>query len=144
MAVLLFCFYVAQFSNYNDCVCSGYDVTFECTVFGGGFTVWRGSAFNCPLSLNEILLSHSNFEDGTVRTCNNGAIAGHSVRVMDNFYTSQLVISFTSGLDGTTIECTHEDGSTAAMVIGSSMLLTTTGFFVNIIIHDQYHKYFIM
>ena len=96
-------------------------------MFGGGFTVWRGSAFNCPLSLNEILLSHSNFEDGTIRTCNNGAIAGRSVREMDNFYTSQLVVSLTRVLDGMTIECIHEDGSTTAMVIGSSTLSTTTG-----------------
>ena len=121
-------FYIAQLHKFHDCVCPGYDISFECTVFGGGFTVWRGSAFNCPLSLNEILLSHSNFEDGTIRTCNNGAITGRSVGVMNNFYTSRLVISFTRELDGMTIECIHEDGSTTAMVIGSSMLSTTTGF----------------
>ena len=120
---------IAQLHYLSDCICPGYVITYECTVFGDGFTVWQGSAFDCPLSGNEILLSHNNFEDETIRTCNDGAIVGRSVGIMDNYYTSQLAISFTTGLDGRTIECMRVGGTTSAMTIGSSMLLTTTGLF---------------
>ena len=93
--------------------------------------MWQGSGFNCPLSGNEILLSHNNFQGGTTRTCNNGDIIGRSVRMMDNYYTSQLAISYTIGLDGSTIECMRTGGTAATMTIGSSVLFTTTGSFFN-------------
>ena len=53
--------------------------------------------------------------------------------VMDNYYTSQLAVNFTTGLDGRTIECAREGGSTTAMIIGSSELLTTTGRYISLI-----------
>ena len=121
--------YIAQLHYLSNCICPGYVITYECTVFGDGYTVWRGSAFDCPLSGNEILLSHNNFEDGTTRICNNGAIVGRSVRIMDNYYTSQLAVSFTTRLDGRTIECMRIGGTASAVTIGSSVLLTTTGLF---------------
>ena len=100
---------------------------YECTVFGGGFTSWQGSAFDCALYGNEVLLSHNDFEHGTIRTCNDGTIVGCSVRIMDNYYTSQLSINFTTVLDGRSIQCMSIGGSRAAVVVGSSTLLTTTG-----------------
>ena len=121
-------FHTAQLYYLNDCICPGSVIIYECTVFGDGFTLWRGSAFDCTLSGNEVLLSHNKFEGGTVRTCNDGAIIGRSVRVMDSYYTSQLAANFTTGLEGRTIECMHvRVGSASPVTIGSSTLLTTTG-----------------
>ena len=122
---------IAQLLYLNDCTCPGSMSTYECTVFGDGFTAWQGSAFDCSLSGNEILLSHIDFESGTTRTCNDGAIVGRSVRNMDNYYTSQLSVNFSSVLDGRSIQCMSVGGSRAAVVVGSSTLLTTRGLFLN-------------
>ena len=103
--------------------------TYECTVFGDGFTAWQGSAFDCSQSGNEILLSHNDFEGGTTRICNGGAIIGRSVRMMDNFYTSQLSVNFSTGLEGRNIQCMSIGGSRAAVIIGSTTLTNTTGLF---------------
>ena len=43
----------------NGCTCEGYDRMYECRITGSGATVWRGSAFNCPATGNEILFLHS-------------------------------------------------------------------------------------
>ena len=39
-----------------DCTCSGHNVTYECTVTGGRFTVWSGSIMesNCEIALPHI------------------------------------------------------------------------------------------
>ena len=48
-----------QFMTVNDCVCRGYNVTYQCPVFGGATTVWRGTAFviDCPFINNEIYIT---------------------------------------------------------------------------------------
>ena len=70
-----------------------------------GFSVWRGTAFSCPVSSNEISLRHSSFS-GATGTCTGGAITAESVSVVDNCYTSRLMVTVSSGLNGTTVECT--------------------------------------
>ena len=42
----------------SECTCIGYTITFECTVlsgFGGATVVWKGSAFDCTRSDNEVV-----------------------------------------------------------------------------------------
>ena len=96
--------------------CPGEVVSYTCTVVEPnsppiGSSVWRGTAFNCP-SLqgvsNEILLRHSlfNTSSGANGTCTNGAITAESVGVVDNCFTSRLMVTVSSGLNGTTVECT--------------------------------------
>ena len=51
----------------NACNCVGDTLTFECTVTIGKGTIWRGSAFNCDSSSNEIILLNSSVGD---QTCN--------------------------------------------------------------------------
>ena len=53
----------------EECVCPGSTTAvYECKA---GFTQWAGSAFNCPNSGDEIFLSHTDFDDGIRKECNN-------------------------------------------------------------------------
>ena len=95
----------------SQCTCPGHTLILECTTVGPGITVWRGSAFNC--TGNSILLRHSQFmsPQGVNGTCNNGTIVGYSLRVItDNCFTSQLNVTVSPGLIGSTVQCTHNDG----------------------------------
>ena len=92
--------------------CPGEVVNYTCTVVDTsgnppiGFSVWRGTALNCPTSSNEISLRHSSFiTSGATDTCTGGAITAKSVGVVDNCYTSRLIVAVSSGLNETTVEC---------------------------------------
>ena len=92
--------------------CPGEVVNYTCTVVDTsnppiGSTFWRGTAFNCPGSANVILLGHSSFStSGATGTCTGGAITAESVGVVDNCYTSRLMVTVSVGLNGTAVECT--------------------------------------
>ena len=99
----------------SDVDCAGistgycYTLTFECTVIEGWGTVWRGTAFDCENSNDEIVLLHSQFLNGTSGTCNNGTFVGQDVRVdNDIYFVSQLSVLVTLEIIGKTIECVHE------------------------------------
>ena len=115
------------FKAINDCTCPGYISSFQCNVTGEGYTVWRGSAFDCQSSGNEIFLLHSDFMGSTVITCNGGQIIGRSLEVTNNCYASQLEVNITTEMEGRTVECAYESGSSAEVIIGSSQLSITTG-----------------
>ena len=86
--------------------------------------MWQGSAFDC--ARNEILLRHSQFESQmAVGECNNGAITGKGIRNLDDAFTSQLNVSVTTNLQGKTVECVYDNGTTTT--IGSSSITITAG-----------------
>ena len=88
----------------NVCSCPNDVLTYTCTVVGGVATVWSGSAFDCQTG--GIVLRHIDFgSSGTSGSCNNGAIVGQSVEVVDDCYTSQLVITLSSEINNKTIQC---------------------------------------
>ena len=98
----------------SDCASPGLrycdTLTFECTVVGGFGTVWRGLAFDCENSNNEITLLHSRFVNGTIGTCNNDSIIGRSIGDENGTcFTSQLSVTITPDIIGNTIECIHDD-----------------------------------
>ena len=107
------------------CTYPGYNLTYECTVEGdsSGFTVWRGSAFDCKIE--EITLRHRLFTDGVLGECNDGSIVAQSLREQDGFYTSQLNVTFTADLIGKSIECAH-DSSNNTNTVGS-LNITASG-----------------
>ena len=110
-------------------MCPGDNVTFECTVVGevGSSTVWRGNAFNCNNSDNEIVLLHSRFNESSghnMRTCNNGAIVGWSLRNTSDTYTSRLNVAFNYDIIGETIQCF--DGVSASSVRQSFTIINHT------------------
>ena len=107
-----------------QCVCPGDVLTFTCTIIGGGNTLWRGSAFNCPSTTNEIILRHSQFNSvgGTSGSCNNEAIVGRSVRdESSNCFTSQLSVTVSESLNSRVVECDH-NSNTGTRDIGSAIL----------------------
>ena len=96
----------------NICNCIGDTLTFECTVMTGRGTIWRGSAFNCASTGNEIILLNSSVG---VQTCNSGIITGQVIKHQRNNYTSQLNVVFSSDLIGRSIECASDNGSQIAV-----------------------------
>ena len=113
----------------SDCACPDDDQIYECTVVGdlGGITVWHGTAFNCEISANLINLLHSQFisEEGAFGNCNGGAIRGKSLRIENNRYISQLVVTLSSDMNGKTIKCVYDNGRTTTLIGNYSINLTT-------------------
>ena len=109
--------------NSSNCTCEGHNQVYECIVTGGGSIIWKGIAFDCSSSSNELVLSQS--MSGT-QVCNNGAINGHIIRVENNTYISQLTVSLNAEIVGKNISCFHDIGG-ATERIGSSLLTLTTG-----------------
>ena len=124
-----------EFSLISGCVCSSYSVTYTCRIFGGGNTLWNGTAFSCPSNSdsnnNQILLRHSGFgtERNSVGTCNGGAITGEGVSSTGGF-TSQLNVTITSDLVGRQVSCYYENGSIEILVGNSTIQLTSAGIFI--------------
>ena len=115
-------------------------VSYTCTVVDPtgnppiASSLWRGTAFNCPVSANEIYLRHSSFNTsgGVTDTCNSGAITAESVGVVDNCYTSRLMVNVSVGLNGTTVECTLS----GVIVVGSrTILIAGTGKYTTAVSH---------
>ena len=94
-----------------------------------GSSVWRGTALNCPGSVNGISLGHSlsNTSGGATDTCTSGAITAESVNVVDNCYTSRLMVTISPALNGTTVECTLSGvrvvGNHTILIAGMYILL---------------------
>ena len=122
----------ARISNYRftalgDCTCPGYNSLYECTVTGGIATVWKGTAVNCQSADNEIILLHNtNFTSLRAETCNSGAITGQAIRVENGTYTSQLTVTVSAEMNGSTIVCAHDTGVDTPE-IGSTLLIITKG-----------------
>ena len=106
----------------NKCVCPGDKLIYRCTVQGtaNGATIWTGTAFSGCLQ-DTVLLSHNLFTltGGSTDTCYNGDIAGQSLGVQGNNYTSQLNVTITPDTAGKTITCAYvalTSGQTQNMV----------------------------
>ena len=106
--------------------CPGEVVNYTCTVVDTtgnppiGSSVWRGTAFNCPGISNVISLSHPLFNASAASgTCTNGAITAEGVDVVDNCFTSRLMVTASVGLNETTVECTLS----GVRVVGSRTIL---------------------
>jgi hypothetical protein len=99
-------------------------------VFGSGATIWKGTAFDCSLTNNELTIFHSiNYTSQKPQNCNNGAIIGHAIRAENDSYTSQITIQVGDEyLNGTTVVCAHDNG-TDSIEIGLAMLNITTGIY---------------
>ena len=90
-----------------------------------GATVWRGTAFDCPIG--EIALLHNRFAEGTFGVCNDGDIVAKSFSVDGNNYTSQLNITITPDTAGMTIQCAPDENVTS---IQFSIVTPTTGILI--------------
>ena len=113
--------------NYHNdhTICPGDILVFACSVNDGIATVWRGSIFNCPNSGNEIVLRHSTFEHGSIKTCNDGTVVAFGTEVTNSSYTSQLNVTVSPEMHNGTIECV-QDGTNVTL-LGACTLTLATG-----------------
>ena len=112
-----------QVPDNVNCTCPGEVLTFTCNIAGGGTTLWRGSAFDCSSTSNEIRLRHSTFaSSGTMGTCNNEAMRARSIGLTNgDCYTSELSVTVSTTFNDETIECAYNSG-TDERAIGVSTL----------------------
>ena len=123
---------LAELLATADCTCSGHNVTYECTVTGGRFTVWSGSIMesNC-----EIALSHIQFLS-SLEYCNNRAVVGQGISEENNCFTSLLTIRASSDLEGRTITCSVDYISNVTLINTTNLHFTTGNvIFDNILCH---------
>ena len=120
--------YASELVAMKNCICEGYTQVYECRVSGSGAIVWRGIAFDCSSSSNEMVLFQSSSD---TEVCNDGAISGRIIRAENNTYISQLTVSVSAEMVGTTISCFHDSRGTQNL-IGSSLLTLTRGTYFSI------------
>ena len=97
---------------------------YECSIEGDGSTLWSGSAFDCVQSLDEIILHHTMFMEGTMGSCNDGNIIAHSIPANLTTYVSQLtILSFNPMLNGQTVICSHNTDEVS--IVGSEVIMTS-------------------
>ena len=97
-----------------------------CIAIGDGFTRYGGTAFNCPLLGNEILLSHADYNTRTItKTCGYNIISAKSLEVSGNHYKSLLMVNISQQLDGRSVNCTYISAD-SVMLIGSPSIIRIT------------------
>ena len=88
----------------------------------------RNGSQPCPN--NKITLLHSQFNLIGYKingTCGDGGqVIGRAVSVVNDSYTSQLIINISQNLIGANIECAYNNGS-HIVDIGTKQILLTTG-----------------
>ena len=97
--------------------CHGDVLTFECTVNGGVTTVWKGSAFKCTHTSNDIILLHS--RPNANGTCDDGELKAYAeLEVFGNKYFSQINITATYPLTVSmfTVACILDNGTAETIV----------------------------
>ena len=87
--------------------CPGEVVRYTCTVVDdlGGYTIWRGSAFDCESDDNSITLLHVFYRHGVQDVC--VFLTAQGVDQNGTCFTSVLTLpAADGGMNGKTIECT--------------------------------------
>ena len=111
----------------SDCVCPGQNVTYECTIVDGWFTVWRWS--RTDINDCEIILYHLHYGDYQLQpACGMVAQGMIMIGVNATGYTSQLSIMIPSSnnVDQGIIQCSIDNRITE-ILIGRAKVLLTTG-----------------
>ena len=116
-----------QLTTLSSCICPGYEAVFECVVIGDGATIWSGTAFD-RCSSDTIALRHSQFINqpgySISQNCgDNGPVISRAVSVVNDSYTSQLIVNVSQSLIGTNVDCGSDIGSH----VGTKQILVTTG-----------------
>ena len=112
----------------TQCACAGDKLIYNCSVVGGGSTIWSGTVFDCPQARSRITLRHSLFTSNQAfGICNNGDIEGRGLEVVNNCYTSQLNVTVRETFNNKTVQCilnsnqgTREVGQSLLSVISDS------------------------
>ena len=121
----------------SDCICPGSLINYQCSIAGGGTTVWRGTAIQCSGLNKHIPLRHSNFNasEKPYGECNNGAITARAIGAVDNRYISQLNVTVSRELINKTVECVYDGGTEE--VVGSDVIPVTTGVYITCLLYTS-------
>ena len=119
-----------ELTTLSSCICPGYKAVFECVVNGDGATIWSGTAFD-QCSDDTITLRHGPFINqpgySISKNCNDsGLIIGHAVSVVNDSYTSHLVVNVSQSLIGANVECATDSGHH----VGTTQIQLTTGIYM--------------
>lgn len=129
--------------------CHGDTLTFNCSVNGGVATVWKGSAFKCMPTNNEIVLLHSRSNGSVNGTCNEGDITAYAeLEVLysnKDKYFSQINVTatFPFAVSMFTVICFCDNGTIETVVsnwtvsISSGVDSLTCGVSINITSPDD-------
>ena len=106
------------------CAYPGDILTYECTLERGVATVWKLDIISYQHKVHIVFLhSLDEFNDTKQISCYNSTIIGENINVGNTTHTSRVNITATCELNGTTIQCTQDDGLTESM-IGSSTIIS--------------------
>ena len=109
----------------TGCACPGDSLNYTCTVVGGSFTIWSGTAFDCRG--NQIFLLHEHFGTSAADdACGSLSATGDSVTDTSGqvCYSSTLRVPVSVSLNGLTVGCDREPPVT---VSGSPHTLSVAG-----------------
>ena len=107
----------SKLTEFNLVACHGDTLTFECTVNGGATTVWKGSAFKCMPTTNDIVLLHS--RPNAIGTCDDGELKAYAdLEVFGDKYFSRINITTTYPFTVSmfTVACILDNGTTETIV----------------------------
>jgi hypothetical protein len=115
--------------NGAACVCPGEEVTYTCSILGGGATLWSGSTLDCQP--DGITLRHSgSFQPGTFTYCN-GDITSEIVGIREivgiqgDCYISRLNFTAMAKFNSTSIDCSKQDPDISS--VGNSTIFIIPG-----------------
>ena len=114
-----------ELTKVTSCTCPGYEAIFECIVVGQGttsVTIWQGTALE-ECASGKIKFRHSQIRSGSVVNATCGTSIGRAISLINDSYTSQLVINVSQNSNNKTIECADESGT----IFGRSQVSLTTG-----------------
>ena len=96
-------------------------------MFGGGFTIWNSTFFECPGQRTELLLHHTEYDDvdPPAGNCNHGEVTAKGIGVYNRCYISQLHITMEEGIINKTIMCVQLDLQGNRTIIGRQPLVAT-------------------
>ena len=90
-------------------------------------TLWRGTAFDCPIDDSEITLRHSQFASNQeIGICNNGDIVARGIEIINDCYISLLNVTVRENFNNKTIQCVFTS-SEGMKTIGESTLRVASG-----------------
>ena len=116
-----------QFTSVSTYSCPGSNIIYTCAINTNTFTVitlWSGSAFQCPGTNNQIVLTQRIAGAPlpfTPVSC--GSLSAVTTNVTSSCYTSVLTIPAVQALNGTNITCT--DGTTGTVVGSDTVKITS-------------------
>ena len=116
---------LSQFSEGSGCICLGRMMSYLCTVFGGTYSVWKGSVFDCSFRQDEILIRHS--ANTSNETCNDGGIIVNGIDDGISFTSRLTIMTVSDDMEGGTVECSVLNASGAETPIGRSVIRIPRG-----------------